>query len=110
MIVALSYLIAVILTIALAVFLYPIAGTFWVLGLFGKVSEHMFGFTTKIIRSLWRDIRGVEKDMAEQWTCSCGCTNTGKFCSQCGAPVTLPVAAAPVEDAVEVEAAEVADK
>lgn len=93
MIVALSYLIAVILTIALAVILYPIAGYFWVLGLFGKIADRMFKFTSKIIRSLWRDIRGIEKDLGDQWTCSCGCTNSGKFCSQCGAPVTVPVIA-----------------
>lgn len=101
MIVALSYLIAVLLTIALAVFLYPIAGFFWVLGLFGKISEHMFGFTTKIIRSLWKDIRGVEKDMADQWTCSCGRTNTGKFCSECGKPNAIPVIAKVDDDKTE---------
>lgn len=90
MVSVLSYLIAIIITIALAVFLYPIAGLFWMLGLFGKVSDIMFKFTSRIIRSLWRDIRGVKSDMNIEdanftyWQCECGKTNTGKFCSECG--------------------------
>ncbi|MCF0105708.1 MAG: SPFH domain-containing protein [Holdemanella sp.] len=28
----------------------------------------------------------ASKPAADSWTCSCGATNTGKFCSQCGSP------------------------
>ena len=89
MVSALSYLIAIILTLCLAIILYPISGLFWILGLFGKVSDVMFRFTTKVIRSLWRDIRGMNKEskqdnLGEQWQCQCGKMNTGKFCSECG--------------------------
>ena len=95
MVVALSYLIAVILTVILAVLLYPIAGIFWGLGLFGRISDKLFGFTTKVIRSLWNDLRGISADenvkpnesIKNQWVCSCGCSNSGKFCSECGAPM-----------------------
>ena len=84
MIVVFSYIIAVILTLALAIFLYPIAGLFWLMGLFGKISDNMFSFTTRVIKSLWKDIKGINEPTGEQWVCSCGCSNTGKFCSECG--------------------------
>ena len=90
MVVFLSYLFAVILTVALAIFLYPVAAFFWVMGLFGKISDGMFKFTSKTISSLWHDLRKMgteEYDDANKWTCSCGCSNVGKFCSECGAPI-----------------------
>ena len=86
MVVALSYIIAIVLTIALAIILYPISAFFWLLGLLGKISDTLFAFTNRVIKSLWRDLRNSEKNAAEQWMCSCGCTNTGKFCSECGKP------------------------
>lgn len=86
MVVALSYVIAVVLTLILAVGLYPITGIFWLLGLLGKISDNMFAFTNRVIKSLWKDIRGIETPSAEQWQCECGCINTGKFCSECGKP------------------------
>ena len=61
MVIALSYILAVLLTIALAIVLYPIAGLFWILGFFGKISEALFAFTSRLIKSLWRDIRNVNK-------------------------------------------------
>ena len=92
MVVALSYVIAVILSLFLAIALYPIAGLFWILGLFGKISDTMFNFTSKVIRSLWRDIRKMEDPPENQWTCICGGKNTGNFCSQCGKikPESIP--------------------
>ena len=66
MIIALSYILAVLLTIALAVVLYPIAGLFWILGFFGKISEALFAFTSKVINSLWRDIRNMNKPAANE--------------------------------------------
>ena len=94
MIVAISYLLAVIITLFLAIFLYPIAGFFWVLGFFGRISEGLFKFTSNMISSLWRDIRkmGNQEAMstvvgdgkAETWQCSCGSVNDGKFCTKCG--------------------------
>jgi sec-independent protein translocase protein TatB len=30
---------------------------------------------------------------AGAWTCSCGATNTGKFCSECGSPAPAPAPA-----------------
>lgn len=86
MVVALSYVIAIILTLTLAIILYPISGLFWVLGLLGKISDNMFSFTNRVIKSLWRDIRAESNVSKEQWVCSCGCSNTGKFCSECGLP------------------------
>lgn len=86
MIVALSYIIAIVLTLAIAIFLYPISAFFWVLGVLGKISDNLFSFTNTMIKSLWRDIRNSGKSATEQWVCSCGCSNTGKFCSECGKP------------------------
>lgn len=57
MIKALSYMFAVILTLAIAIVLYPIAGIFWILGLFGKIADALFGFTKKVLSSIWREIR-----------------------------------------------------
>ena len=97
MVVALSYLIAIIITILLAIFLYPIAALFWCLGLFGKVSEVLFSFTKQVISALWRDIRNMNKTAPipatspeDLWHCSCGCANEGKFCKECGAPKPQP--------------------
>lgn len=66
MVIALSYVLAVLLTIALAVVLYPIAGLFWILGFFGKISEALFAFTSKVINSLWIDIRNMNKPAANE--------------------------------------------
>ena len=73
MIQALSYVIAVILTLLIAMCLYPIAVLFWLFGwigkilvhifvLLGKASDAMFKFTTKVIRSLWDELKGAEKN------------------------------------------------
>ena len=61
MIIAICYIIAILITIALAIVLYPIAGIFWVLGFLGKISEDLFAFTNRVINSLWRDIRNMNK-------------------------------------------------
>ena len=65
MIIALSYIFAVLITVALAIVLYPIAGLFWILGFFGKISEALFAFTTRVIHSLWRDIQNMHKPHEE---------------------------------------------
>ncbi|MBR3588217.1 MAG: hypothetical protein IKL16_01500 [Clostridia bacterium] len=86
MVVALSYVIAIILTIALAILLYPISAFFWLLGLLGKIADKLFVFTNGAIKSLWRDIRNGDQNTVNQWVCSCGSTNSGEFCSECGKP------------------------
>ncbi|MDD6033193.1 MAG: hypothetical protein PUC47_06875 [Oscillospiraceae bacterium] len=102
MIAALSYIIAVLITVALAVILYPVAGLFWILGLFGKLASAIFSLTRRIIRAMWNDIRKMEPRAAvpmpeaqpvnlptlepaiETWECPCGRINTGNFCGECG--------------------------
>ena len=94
MVVALSYVLAVLITVALAICLYPIAGVFWVFGLLGKLSDGVFKFTRRTIAALWRDLKKTEQsnilnqntvlESGDSWTCSCGHTVTGKFCSNCG--------------------------
>lgn len=96
MVVALSYLLAVVITVFLAIILYPIAGLFWVLGFFGRIADSMFSFTSKMISSLWRDIRKVNahpesvvvnqanEEQNTEWQCACGATNTTHFCTKCG--------------------------
>ena len=101
MIVAFSYIIAVVLTFALAVFLYPIAGLFWIMGLFGKISDNMFSFTTRVIKSLWKDIGGIDKPIGAQWVCDCGCINSGKFCAECGKSKVTEVVELPAETTEE---------
>lgn len=98
MVVAISYLLAVVITVLLAIVLYPIAGIFWILGFFGRLSEGMFAFTQRAISSLWKDIKkanksaqneiiGVQLETAnESWKCSCGANNQGRYCSACGSP------------------------
>ncbi len=100
MIVVLSYLLAILITLAVAVLLYPVAAVFWFLGLFGRISDNLFVFTRRIISSLWKDIRdihqsdkpgeGNEINKENKWTCSCGAVNVGKFCSECGKSKPLP--------------------
>lgn len=94
MVLVLSYLLAVILTVALAIVLYPIAAVFWILGLFGKISDKMFKFTKKAISRLWKDLKeskNPEKEEEKQtdtieWVCDCGSKNNGNFCATCGKP------------------------
>lgn len=83
MVVALSYILALLITAALAILLYPIAGLFWVFGLLGRFSEGLFKFTQKTIAALWRDLKNSEQ-ATNTWTCSCGAVSTGKFCTGCG--------------------------
>ena len=88
MVVALSYIFAVIITVALAIILYPIAAFFWILGIFGRLAEVMFAFTQKTISSLWSDLGNVKKSMPNEtinhqivesnttsWVCACGTEN-----------------------------------
>ena len=99
---ALSYIIAVIITVALAIILYPIAALFWVFGLLGKLSDGLFAFTKRTISALWRDLKMSEQaytntpnptiESGDSWTCACGSVNTGNFCSNCGALKADPVA------------------
>lgn len=58
MVMAISYVIAVCITIAIACILYPIAALFWVFGLLGRISDVLFAFTTNVIRNLWKDLKG----------------------------------------------------
>ena len=61
MVVALSYIFAVIITAALAIVLYPIAAIFWIMGIFGRLAEGMFAFTQSAIQSLWKDLGNVKR-------------------------------------------------
>lgn len=99
MVLALSYVIAIILTIILAILLYPISAFFWVLGLLGRISDKLFVFTNRAIKSLWRDIRNDNQNTVNQWVCSCGATNSGEFCSECGKSNTVTEALEVSEDA-----------
>ena len=98
MVVALSYVLAVIITAALAVVLYPIAAIFWIMGIFGRLAEGMFAFTQSAIKSLWKDLGNVKRTSpviveekpqmiersASAWICACGTENTGHACTDCG--------------------------
>lgn len=57
MIKILSKLVALILTIAIAIVLYPICAVFYIFKLIGQVSSVMFGFTNNLIAKLWSDIK-----------------------------------------------------
>ncbi len=101
MVILLSYVIAFIITVAIAIALYPIAVIFWVFGLLGKVSDGLFFFTKWAISELWRDLSMSEQSLTNtpnskpesgaSWTCACGSVNTGKFCSQCGTLKPEPI-------------------
>jgi hypothetical protein len=98
MVVALSYVFAVILTAALAIVLYPIAAIFWIMGLFGRLAEGMFSFTQSVIKTLWKDLGNAKRtapvtpevnptmigQSVPAWVCSCGAANDGRFCTACG--------------------------
>lgn len=98
MVVALSYIFAVIITAALAIVLYPIAAIFWIMGIFGRLAEGMFAFTQSAIQSLWKDLGNVKRTApvvnevrtqvlersALAWVCSCGTENTDSTCRVCG--------------------------
>ncbi len=56
MVKTLSYILAIILTIAMVIVLYPIAAVFLVLGLMGRLSETLFDFTTDTIENLWFEL------------------------------------------------------
>lgn len=65
MVMVLSVIIAVIISAALAIVLYPITIIFWIVGkvgeITGKIGTAMFKFTTKIMKGLWSDIFGSSK-------------------------------------------------
>lgn len=52
----LSNLIAVLITVALALILYPIAAVFWILGFIGQIGGKLFVWTNALIKKLWDDI------------------------------------------------------
>ncbi|MBE5872299.1 MAG: hypothetical protein E7294_13765 [Lachnospiraceae bacterium] len=61
MVLLLSYIIAIIITILLAIGLYPIAAFFWFIGIIGKMvgslADFIFAHTNAGIKKLWEDIR-----------------------------------------------------
>jgi len=62
MVKVLSYIIAVVLTLLLALALYPIAILFWVLKwagqIVGIISDWIFVHTNSAITRLWQDLKG----------------------------------------------------
>ncbi len=57
MIKILSKLFAVILTVAVAIVLYPICAFFYIFKLIGQISSVMFNFTNHFIAKIWADIK-----------------------------------------------------
>lgn len=57
MIKIISKLFALILTIAIAIVLYPICAFFYIFKLIGQISSIMFGFTNHLIAKLWLEIK-----------------------------------------------------
>lgn len=61
MVMFLSYVIAVIITIILAILLYPISAVFFVIGKIGSIlgllADFIFSHTNSAIKNLWEDIR-----------------------------------------------------
>lgn len=66
MIRALSYVIAVIITLLLVCLLYPVACLFWVLGALGRIvggiSDWIFVHANNTIRNLWAELRNSPND------------------------------------------------
>lgn len=64
MVIMLSYLIAVIITVVLAIVLYPISAIFYVVGkigyVLGKLADFIFSRTNSAIRKLWADIKNTK--------------------------------------------------
>jgi hypothetical protein len=52
----LSRIIAVILTVLIAIVLYPFCGLFWLMGILGRIGEKLFKFTNGTIQKMWSDI------------------------------------------------------
>lgn len=61
MVIILSYIIAIIITLVLAIILYPISTVFFLVGSVGKViyklGDFIFKRTNKGIKKLWSDIK-----------------------------------------------------
>ncbi len=61
MVIVLSYIIAVIITIILAIMLYPISAIFFIIGkigyVLGRLANFIFSHTNSGIKKLWSDIK-----------------------------------------------------
>ncbi len=89
-----SYIVAVVLTVLIALILYPIAALFYLFSIIGKISDNLFKWANSTIKKLWKEVKESSREVEasspdkETFICpQCGKENprSNVFCDNCGA-------------------------
>ncbi len=88
----LSTIIATIITMALAIILYPICAVLYVFKVLGTISTHLFNFVNKTIKRLWKDVFDIKGEEQADSTTNAGVNSIPaddlfRLCPKCNAPV-----------------------